>query len=100
MFRVMGGKLELHSTRIVCRLHEEDRILTCTVERPVLRDMGAYHGLRVSDEALFSRLLPEIERLANECIRANRLDESGNVTIGTAELIRYGMGSPRIDAAE
>jgi hypothetical protein len=72
-FRVVAGKLELSSSSIVCRLREGDRILSCTVSRQVLRDLGGYHQLHVSDEAVFSRLLPEIERLANESIRAGPL---------------------------
>lgn len=100
MFRVVGGKLELSSDSIACRLREGDRTLTCTVRRQALRDLGDCHQLRVSDEAVFSRLLPEVERLANELIRASRVDENGNVTIGTAELVRYGLGLLRADAAE
>jgi hypothetical protein len=100
MFRVVGGKLELLSDRIACRLRDGDRILTCTVSRQALRDLGGYHQLRISDEAVFSRLLPEIERLANELNSAGRVDESGNVTIGAAELVRYGLGLLRSDAAE
>jgi hypothetical protein len=58
----------------------------------VLRDLGTYHQLHMSEEAVFSQLLPEIERLANERIRAGLFDESGNVTIGTSDLVRYGPG--------
>ena len=100
MFRVVGGKLGLLSDSIACRLRDGDRILTCIVSRQALRDLGDYHQLYGSDEALFSRLLPQVERLANERVRAGRVDESGNVTIGTAEPVRHGLGLLRADAAE
>ena len=47
----------------------------------------------MSDEAVFSHLLPEIERLVTERVRVGRIDETGNVTIGTADLLRYGLDS-------
>jgi hypothetical protein len=99
-FRVVGGKLDLLADRIACRLRDGDRLLTCAVSRQILRDLGAYHQLWMSDEAVFSRLLSEIERLVNERVRAGRLDDDGNVTLGTADLLRYGPGLLRADAAE
>lgn len=99
-FRVVGGKLELRSNSLACQLREGNRILTCTVSRQALRDLGGYHQLQISDEAVFSRLLPEIERLANERIRAGRMDETGSVTIGTSDLVRYGLGLVGAHAAE
>lgn len=90
-FHVVRGKLEFLSCSIVCQLHDGERAVICTVSRRVLRDLADYHQLHVSDEAAFSHLLPVIERLANECIRAGRVDENGNVTIGTTELVRYGL---------
>ncbi len=89
-FHVVGGKLELSSSSLVCRVREGDTLLSCTVSREVLRDLGTCHQLHISEEAVFSQLLPDIERLANERIRAGLVDESGNVTIGTSDLVRYG----------
>lgn len=99
-FRVTGGKLDLLLTRIVCQLSDGERSILCSIARQTLRDLGDFRRLRLSEEAVFSVLLPDIERLANEKVRAGRLDENGNVSLGTAELLRYGLGMPGAEAAE
>jgi hypothetical protein len=96
----MRGRLEFRSTSIVCRLTDGARIAGLSVARQLLRDLGSYHGLNISDEAIFSVLLPEIERLANERLSAGRVAEDGSVVLGTADLLRYGPGLLRADAAE
>jgi hypothetical protein len=97
---VVGGRLELLTTCIVCQLHDGERTIACTIARQTLRDLGDFHRLRVSEEAVLSHLLPEIERLANEKFHAGCIDQNGDVTIGTADLLRYGFGLPGANAAE
>lgn len=99
-FRVVGGKLEFLPTSIVCQLREGDRTVLCMIVREVLRDLGDYHRLNLSEQGLFSVLLPDIERMADAKIRAGRLDQHGHVRIEAVDLLRYGLGTPRVQAAE
>jgi hypothetical protein len=56
----------------------------------VLRDLGDYYQLAGgSEEALFSELLPEIERLASRKLQTCRIDEDGTLIISTADLLRF-----------
>jgi hypothetical protein len=87
--RVVAGRLDLSSSSIVCQLDDGETRVVCTIARQALRDMGDYHGLSGSEEAVFSRMLPEIERLATEKFQAGFLDENGGLSIGTADLLRY-----------
>jgi hypothetical protein len=45
--------------------------------------------LSCSEEAVFSQLLPEIERLANAKSEAKLFNQNGELSIGTADLLRY-----------
>ena len=87
--RVVAGRLDLSSSSIVCQLDDGETRVVCTIARQALRDMGDYHQLSGSEEAVFSQMLPEIERLATEKFQAGFLDENGGLSIGTADLLRY-----------
>jgi hypothetical protein len=87
--RVVAGRLDLSSSSIVCQLDDGETRVVCTIARQTLRDMGDYHQLSGSEEAVFSQMLPEIERLATEKFQAGFLDENGGLSIGTADLLRY-----------
>jgi hypothetical protein len=99
-FRVVSGRLEFLPANILCRLRDGDRIIACSVARQLLQDLAAYHGLDISDAAIFSALLPEIERIANEKLLTGRIADDGSVVLGTADLLRYGPGLLRSAAAE
>ena len=90
--RVLAGRLELLSSGIVCQLHDGVTTVICTILRQALRDLGDHNGLTVPEEAVFSQLLPEIERLASKKFYAGRVDENGELSIGSADLLRYGVG--------
>jgi hypothetical protein len=87
--RVVAGRLELSSSRIVCQLDDGVTKVVCTIARQALRDLGDYHQLSGSEEAVFSQLLPAIERLASAKFQARLFDENGELSIGTADLLRY-----------
>jgi len=87
--RVVAGWLDLSSSSIVCQLDDGETRVICTIVRQALRDMGDYHQLSGSEEAVFSQMLPEIERLATEKFQVGFLDENGGLSIGTADLLRY-----------
>jgi len=71
-------------------LHDGVTRIVCTIARQVLQDLGDYHQFSDSEGAVFSQLLPEIERLANTKFDAGRIEENGELSIGTADLLRYG----------
>jgi Protein of unknown function (DUF1488) len=87
--RVVAGRLDLSSNSIVCQLHDGETRVLCTIARQALRDLGDYHRLKGSEEAVFSELLSEIERIASAKLQAGLLDENGELSIGTADLLRY-----------
>jgi Group II intron, maturase-specific domain len=87
--RVVAGRLDLSSNSIVCQLDDGETRVLCTIARQVLRDLGDYHQLKGSEEAVFSELPPEIERIASTKFQAGLLDENGELSIGTADLLRY-----------
>jgi hypothetical protein len=54
---------------------------------------GSYHfGRAIPDEAVFSECLSEIERLASAKFNGRGLDENGGISLGPADLARYGFG--------
>jgi hypothetical protein len=87
--RIVAGRLDVSSNSIVCQLLDGATRVGCTIARQVLRDLGDFHQLRGSEEAVFRQLLPEIERLASTKFHAGRTDESGMLSIGIADLLRY-----------
>jgi hypothetical protein len=48
-----------------------------------------------TDIEAFSLLMPEVERLASLKYRLRRLDENGELLIGTIDLLRHGFTRPR-----
>ena len=48
-----------------------------------------------TDVEAFGLLIPEIERLANIKYRLGRLEENGDLLLGTVDLLRYGFSRPR-----
>lgn len=91
--KVASGRLDLLASSIVCQLQDGAQTLVCTISRQVLRDLGYYHfGRAVSEEAVFSECLSEIERLANAKFSGRGLDKVGGISIDPADLVRYGFG--------
>jgi hypothetical protein len=89
LIRVVAGRLDLSSSSVVCQLDDGVTRVVCTIARQVLRDLGDYHQLKGSEEAVFSELLPEIERIASTKFQAGLLDKNGELSIRTADLLRY-----------
>jgi hypothetical protein len=99
--KVAAGRLDLLASSIVCQLRDGTQTIICTVARQVLRDLGDYHfGRAIPEEAVFSECLSEIERLASAKFARCGLDENGEISIGPADLVRYGFGGVcQFDAA-
>jgi hypothetical protein len=48
-----------------------------------------------TDIEAFGQLMPEVERLATAKYRLGRLEENGELLIGTIDLLRHGFTRPR-----
>jgi len=59
------------------------------------RTFAGYHHLNGAEDEVFLALRPEIERLASAKYRAGRLDHSGGILIGAADILLYGFEGPR-----
>jgi hypothetical protein len=75
--------------------------LRCSISGDALLDLAGHHGWRGSEEALcgseealFRALLPTIERLIGAKYRACRIEENGEVSISSADLLIYGFEAP------
>jgi hypothetical protein len=91
--KVASGRLDLLAGSIICQLHDGAQTIVCTIARQVLRDLGDYHfGRAIPEEAAFSECLSEIERLASAKFAVRGLDEGGGLSLGPADLVRYGFG--------
>jgi hypothetical protein len=91
--KVASGRLDLLASSIVCQLQDGAQTIVCTISRQVLRDLGDYHfGRAIPEAAVFSECLSEIERLASAKFNGRGLDKSGGISIGPADLVRYGFG--------
>ena len=94
--RVTSGELDIQPRSISCNLRDGETILRCTIAIEVLRDLADHSMLNWStDVQAFSLLIPEIERLANMKYRLGRLEENGDLLLGTVDLLRYDFSRPR-----
>jgi hypothetical protein len=95
-FRITSGKLDIQPEHISCNLGEGSVTVRCTISIEVLRDLADHSMLNWStDIQAFGLLIPEIERLANIKNRLGRLEENGDLVLGTVDLLRYGFSRPR-----
>ena len=88
--KVTSGRLDLLRESIVFHLRNGADTVVCSISHAALRDLGDCHGIRSSEVDVFSTLLHNIEHLATAKFRAGRIDENGQVNIGTSDLVRFG----------
>jgi hypothetical protein len=94
--RVTSGKLDIQPRSISCNLHDGETVLQCTIAIEVLRDLADHSMLNWStDVQAFGLLISEIECLADIKYRLGRLEENGDLLLGTVDLLRYGFSRPR-----
>jgi hypothetical protein len=88
-----NGTFDVHSHGISFNLHDgTTTMVPCTVAGQVLLDLADHHFMSFSSkEQAFSLLIPEIERLASAKYEAGRLEDNGELLIGTADLLRFGF---------
>jgi hypothetical protein len=102
-FKLVPGRLDIQAEGVRFRLGDGATTVSCFVTHFALQDLGGHYlsGANVTDLQAFTELLPEIEHLANAKFDSGRIEENGEVTIGTADLLRRPLRSPdaRFDQA-
>jgi hypothetical protein len=89
--RIIARSLDTRSPAISFRLDHGANGLACSISRDALLDLAGHHGLRGSEETLFLALWPVIARLVSAKFRAQRVEASGEVLVGSADLLLYGF---------
>jgi hypothetical protein len=96
--RIVAGKLEIreHEISFRCKVHK--KLIDCTISCQALLDLAGVYGLshQVRALAAFGELLSPIEKIASRKYEARRSEENGELKIGTADLLRYGIQIGRI----
>jgi hypothetical protein len=89
--RIIAGSVDPQPQGIGFRVDDGANGLACGISRDALLDLAGHHGLRGSEEGLFQALWPVIERLLLAKFRARRIEASGEVLVGSADLLLYGF---------
>jgi hypothetical protein len=92
--RLIAGTLEIQAHMVAFAADSGTGTVACGVTRDVLLDLACDRGLHGTDKALFQALCPEIERLASLKYNARRLEPTGEVVVGAADLMLYGFQEP------
>jgi hypothetical protein len=71
------------------------KLVDCGISHDALLDLSGYHRVNGAEDEVFLALRPEIERLASAKYRAGRLDRSGSITLGPADILLYGFEGER-----
>jgi hypothetical protein len=94
--KVVPGRLDIQPEGIRFRLGDGATVVSCFVSQFVLQDLASHHlpGTNATELQSFSELLPEIEHLANAKYNSGRTEASGEIKLGTADLLRHGVQCP------
>jgi hypothetical protein len=95
-FKLVPGRLDIETEGIRFWLSDGANTFSCFVTHFVLQDLGGHYlpSANLTDLQAFAELLPEIEHLANAKYNLGRTEESGGVTIGTADFLRRALSRP------
>ena len=89
--RIIAGSLHARPPCMSFKVDDGANGLVCSISRDALFDLAGHHGLRGSEDALFEALWPVIERLLLAKFRARRIEEGGEILVGSADLLLYGF---------
>jgi hypothetical protein len=62
-----------------------------SIAADTLLDIMDFHRIKGTQEYGFGALLPEIERLLNAKSESGKFEQNGELSIRTADLLRYGF---------
>jgi hypothetical protein len=89
--KVMIETLAARPRRLAFQCDNDQQNIVGSISVDTLRDMMDFHRVKGGPEDVFRALLPEIERLVNAKYDSGRFDENGELSICTAEILRYGF---------
>jgi Protein of unknown function (DUF1488) len=83
--RIAAGKLEIREHEIGFRCKVDKKLIDCAISHHVLLDLAGAYGLshKMIALAAFGKLLSPIEKIASRKYEAGRLEENGELKIGT-----------------
>jgi hypothetical protein len=89
--KIISGTLDIQSDGISCRLDDGVVTVACTISRFVLQDLAGRYlaGVGITELQAFGELISEIENLATAKFDSGRLDENGDISIGTSDFLRH-----------
>jgi hypothetical protein len=90
LLSILAGSHDAQAKGVGFRAYGAQEV-ACGISRDALLDLGGYHQVGGSEEALFRALAPEIERLISAQFRARRIDKNGEIWIGSADILLYGF---------
>jgi hypothetical protein len=90
-----AGSVSARPQDLSFQSHDGKKVVPCGISRDALRDLGGYHRVNGAEDEVFRALRQEIERLASAKYRAGRLDRSGAIVIGPADILLYGFERAR-----
>jgi hypothetical protein len=90
LLSILAGSYAAQAEGICFRAYGASEV-ACGISRDALLDLGGYHKVGGSEEALLRALGPEIERLISAKFRARRIDKNGEIWIGSADILLYGF---------
>jgi Protein of unknown function (DUF1488) len=87
--QIAAGKLEIREHEIGFRCKVDQKLIDCTISHHVLLDLAGAYGLshKMIALAAFGELLSPIEKIASRKYEAGRLEENGELKIGTVDLL-------------
>ena len=89
----------MQSRKVSFRVDVGTQILPCSISGDALLDLGAHHRVNGTGATLFEALYQQITRLVDAKYSARRIEENGEIAIGTADLLLYGFeGSIKLPA--
>jgi hypothetical protein len=95
LLKVAAGWLDLLASSIVCQLQDGNQTIVCTIARQVLRAIS--QPIISAGQSLRKLYLANVfRRLTASRVQKSYgrgLDENGEISIGPADLFRYGFGA-------
>jgi hypothetical protein len=89
--KVVVGSVKPGSQGLLFQCTDGENPIACSITSETVDVLTQFHGLDVSKDESFDVLLREIERIANKKYNAGRIEQSGDLAIRIADLLRYGF---------
>ncbi len=91
MLVMIAGSLSISPEIISFQCEGDAKTIPCTIMHETLQDLADFHGVSGGEAEVFNELRSEILRLATAKFRAGRFGPEGQLTLGAADVLRYGF---------